>query len=146
LIRHVEQARHHDGDAGGEAPRWRKEVSLAQSKGRDHHIGEKIDDQVETLAAPARQNPGDAEAPGERTVNAVDDQGHAKPDEHPPPIGLRGGDQRKKREGGAGRGSKVNRGGPQGRTHAASSTVCATRFAKSNGFEREERRVASPRP
>src|SRR6476659_1273070 len=53
----------------------------------------------------------------------------------------RGGDQRKKREGGAGRGSKVNRGGPQGPAHAASSTVCATRFAKSNGFEREERRV-----
>ena len=109
-------------------------------------IGEKIDDLVETLAAPARQNPGDADAPGERTVNAVDDQGHAKPDEHPPPIGLRRGDQRKKREGGAGRGEKVNRGGPQARAHAASSTVCATRFAKSNGFEtgRAPCGVASP--
>src|SRR6476646_1136790 len=82
LIRHVEQARQHDGDAGREAPRWRKEVGLAQSKGRDHHIGEKIDDLVETLAAPARQNLGDADAPGEWTVNAVDDQGHAEPDEH----------------------------------------------------------------
>src|SRR5262249_14839865 len=53
---------------------------------------------------------------------------------HPPPIGLRRGDQRKKREGGAGRGEKVNRGGGQARAHAPSGTASAMRFVESNGL------------
>ena len=87
-------------------------------EGGNRHIGEEIDDQIETLAAEARQHFDHADAAGERPVDGVDDQRDAEPDEHPLPVAARRGDERKQRKRGAGRGKKVDPGRAQALAHA----------------------------
>ena len=45
LIGHMEQARHHHGDAGGKPVRLGQEIRLAQGEGGDRGVGQEIDDQ-----------------------------------------------------------------------------------------------------
>ena len=82
------ETRQHDGDAGGHAGGFRQALGLAQGEGGDRHIGEVVDNEIETLAAPARQDRRNLDAAGERTVNGVDDQRDAKPEEHRLPVGV----------------------------------------------------------
>jgi hypothetical protein len=115
----VEQARQQDGDAGGDPERRRQQVALGESEGRDADISEIVDDQVEALAAPARQHLGHPRAPGQRPVNGVDDERDAEPDERSLPVAMRSVDERQQGEGGAGRRQYMHRSGAKARTHAA---------------------------
>ena len=121
----MEQARHHHGDAGGKPVRLWQEVRLAQGEGGDRNVGQEIDHQIEPLAAPARQHARDADAAGEWAVNRVDDQGDAEPDEHPLPVAVRRGDERKQREGSACRGEEMNCCRAETLAHAASPSMHA---------------------
>src|SRR5262249_16446645 len=102
-------------------------IGLAQRKGRHHHVGEEVDDQIETLSAPARQHAGHSDAAGERAINAIDDERNAEPEEHRSPIAAPPANDRKKREGGPGCSEQMDNGGAPARVHAAS--------AADNGWE-----------
>jgi hypothetical protein len=91
----MEQARQDHGDAGRQAEGFRQQVGLAEREGGNRHIAEEIDDQIEALAAEARQHFDHADAAGERPVDGVDDQRDAEPHEHPFPVAARRGDERK---------------------------------------------------
>jgi hypothetical protein len=98
----------------------RQQIGLAEREGGNRHIGEEIDDEVETLAAKARQHSRHVDATGERLTDSVDDQRDAEPDEHPLPVAARRGDQREQGKRGACRGEKVDRGRAQALVHASS--------------------------
>ncbi len=98
----MEQARQQDGDRGRDPERRRQQVALGDGECRDPDIGEVIDDQVEALAAPARKHLRHAYAPGQRPIDGVDEQRDAEPNEHPLPLAMRGIDEGKEGEGGAG--------------------------------------------
>ena len=108
----VEQARQQDEDRRGQAKRLRQEVGLGEHEGRDGHISEIIDDEVETLAAEARQHVLHLEQARQGPVDGVDQERDTEPDEHHLPIGLMSSAERQEREHGADGGQHMDRGSP----------------------------------
>ena len=77
-------------NAGGGGSAW------VEAKAGNGHVGQKIDDQVEALAAPTRQDCRDPKMTREWPIDGVDGKSHAEPYEHPLPIASRCGDERKR--------------------------------------------------
>ena len=105
-------------DSGRQARRLRQERGLGQRKGRNGHIGEIIDDQVEPLATEARQDGLDFECARERAVYGVDDEGRAEPHEHHLPVAPRSRLKRKEREHGSACRQEMHRSGAEPCNHA----------------------------
>ena len=83
-------------------------------EGRHEHVIEDIDDEIEHVAGPARQQIGDPQPPGEGAVDAVDEECDAEPHEHLRPVGVHRGDQRQQRTSGAAGGEDVDGKGRRG--------------------------------
>ena len=104
----MEQARQQDGDSGRQAERLGQEIRLDQRESGNDVVGEIIDDQVEALAAEARQHGLYVNEACERPVNRIDDESDAKPDEHHLDVAGVHRFQRKKREDGTRGGQQVD--------------------------------------
>ncbi len=98
----------------------RQQPADGDRKGRHEHVIENIDDEIEHVAGPARQQVGHAQSPRKSTVDAVDEQRDAQPDEHLRPVGAHCGDQRQQRASGAAGGENVDRKGRRGRAPSVS--------------------------
>ena len=114
----MEQARQEDGGRGRQPRRFRQERCFAERVSRDDDVSEIVDDQIEALAAEARQHRLDVELARERTVRRVDDQRDAEPHEHHPPVAVMRGAKREQREHGPACGQEMHRRGAEPRVHA----------------------------
>ena len=94
----MEQAGQQNGGGGRQAERLGQEIGQAQGEGRHHDISEIVDDEVEPLAAEARQDGLDVDRARERTVDRIDEERDAQPDEHRLHVAFMRRSERKKRE------------------------------------------------
>jgi len=67
---------------------------MEQRKGRDEHIGQVVDDQIQQHPVKARRVGLDVIAAGQRTIDAVNKKRHHQPEEHQRPVFARGGQKR----------------------------------------------------
>ena len=95
--------------AGRDSPSERQEIAGEQRIGRHQHIGDEVDDEVERRARPAGRGVHDVDAPGDRAVYAVDEEGDGEPQEHAPDIALDDGDERQKAPNDPARREEMNR-------------------------------------
>ena len=107
----IERAGDDDERAERNRQNLRQQPAGGDGIGRHEHVGEDIDDEIEHVAGPARQQFRGTQPPRKSAVDAVDDERDAEPDEHLWPIRAHGGDQRQQRAGGAAGGEDVDRKG-----------------------------------
>ena len=87
----------------------RQQPACCDRKGRDEDIGREINDEVERVAGPARQQLFHLECPRHRSVEAIHHQCHAEAKEHPGPMAACRQDQRQQGERRARGGEDVDR-------------------------------------
>jgi hypothetical protein len=94
----IERAADDDRDRAGKRQPGRHQAARHHDEGRDEHIGEEIDHQIEHVARPARQPRGDFEPPRDHAIDAVDEQGGTEQEEHFRPVALDRSQQREQRQ------------------------------------------------
>jgi len=101
--------------------RARQQPARHNGVARHEHVIENVDDKIEHVARPARQQLGDPQAAGKGAVDAVDKERDAEPDEHLRPVRLHCRDQCQQRAGGTAGGENVDR---EGRAVARRHAFC----------------------
>ena len=84
--------------AQGTASSAADQVAPDHHEGRNEHVSQVVDHQIEHVAGPARHARRHIEAPRDHAVDAVHQQRGAEQQEHLRPRALDGSDQRKQRQ------------------------------------------------
>ena len=71
---------------GGQRESHREESTGADRIGRDEYVSDKIDNEIEHISGPARQNYGNLEVSRNGTVDAIDDERDSKAEKHGRPL------------------------------------------------------------
>src|SRR6185437_4456487 len=82
----IKRAGDNDDYAGGDRQGIRQLYAGGDGVGWNEHVSGEIDDEIEPLARPARQNLRCLEFARQRTVEPVDHQRHPQAEEHPGPM------------------------------------------------------------
>ena len=111
----IERPGNHDDQTRRHRQHFRQIAAGGDRKGRHEHVGDEIDDEVEALAVPARQDFRDLEAARHRPVDGIDHQRQSERQEHRRPVTTRSEDERQQAERRAERGEDVDSEGAQHR-------------------------------